>query len=89
MRHLPRLFSERKTQWLSAAFPLGKVNFLPLYPMTFHEFLIALGKKELVQLLKMQNWALITAMKSSYIDLLRRYYFIGGMPETVKTFVET
>lgn len=71
------------------SFPVGKVDFLPLYPMNFHEFLTALGKKELVQLLEMQDWALITAMKSSYIDLLRQYYFVGGMPEVVKTFVET
>ncbi|WP_373819952.1 ATP-binding protein [Glaesserella sp.] len=71
------------------SFPVGKVDFLPLYPMNFHEFLTALDKKELVQLLEMQDWALITAMKSSYIDLLRQYYFVGGMPEVVKTFVET
>ncbi|NEN75859.1 ATP-binding protein [Pelistega sp. NLN82] len=71
------------------SFPVGKVDFLPLYPMTFHEFLAALGKKDLVQLLEIQDWTLITNLKSSYIDLLRQYYFIGGMPEAVKTFVET
>lgn len=71
------------------SFPVGKVDFLPLYPMTFREFLTALGKKDLVQLLEMQDWALITAMKSRYIDLLRQYYFIGGMPEAVKVFIDT
>ncbi|KGQ43110.1 ATPase [Gallibacterium anatis] len=71
------------------SFPVGKVDFLPLYPMTFREFLTALGKKDLVQLLEMQDWALITAMKSRYIDLLRQYYFIGGMPEVVKVFIDT
>lgn len=70
------------------SFPVGKVDFLPLYPMDFHEFLTALGKVDLVQLLLMQDWALISAMKSHYIDLLRLYYFVGGMPEAVKTFVE-
>ncbi|AEC17088.1 ATP-binding protein [Gallibacterium anatis] len=71
------------------SFPVGKVDFLPLYPMTFREFLTALGKKDLVQLLEMQDWALITAMKSRYIDLLRQYYFIGGMPEAIKVFIDT
>lgn len=70
------------------SFPVGKVDFLPLYPMTFHEFLLALGKKDLVQLLEMQDWPLITTMKSRLIDLLRQYYFVGGMPEAVKNFVE-
>lgn len=71
------------------SFPVGKVDFLPLYPMTFQEFLLALGKKDWVQLLDMQDWDLITAMKTGYIDLLRQYYFVGGMPEAVNVFVET
>lgn len=71
------------------SFPVGKVDFLPLYPMDFHEFLTALGKQDLVQLLLLQDWALISAMKTSYIDLLRQYYFVGGMPEAVKVFIET
>ncbi|WP_249963404.1 ATP-binding protein [Histophilus somni] len=71
------------------SFPVGKVDFLPLYPMDFYEFLTALGKQDLVQLLELQDWTLISAMKSRYIDLLRQYYFVGGMPEAVKTFVQT
>ena len=62
---------------------------MPIYPMDFREFLLAKGKQDLVQLLEMRDWALINAMKSTYIDLLRQYYFVGGMPEAVKTFVET
>lgn len=71
------------------SFPVGKVDFLPLYPMDFHEFLTALGHQNLVQLLEMQDWSLITAMKSRYIELLRQYYFVGGMPEAVQTFIDT
>lgn len=71
------------------SFPVGKVDFLPLYPLDFHEFLTALGQSDLVQLLEMQDWALISAMKSRYIDLLRQYYFVGGMPEAVQTFIDT
>ena len=72
-----------------ASFPVGKVDFLPLYPMDFHEFLTALGKQDLVKLLELKDWSLITAMKTTYIDLLRLYYFVGGMPEAVKVFVDT
>ena len=71
------------------SFPVGKVDFLPLYPMDFHEFLTALGQQDLVQLLEMCNWPLIAAMKSRYIELLRQYYFVGGMPEAVQTFIDT
>lgn len=71
------------------SFPVGKVDFLPIYPMDFHEFLTALGKADLVELLKMQDWSLIGAMKTTYIDLLRQYYFVGGMPEAVQTLINT
>ncbi|WP_165008471.1 ATP-binding protein [Neisseria yangbaofengii] len=70
------------------SFPVGKVDFLPMYPMDFHEFLTVLGKQDLVELLNMQDWALIAAMKMTYIDLLRQYYFVGGMPEAVQTFID-
>ena len=71
------------------SFPVGKVDFLPLYPMDFHEFLRAMGKQDLVELLNLKDWPLISAMKSRYIELLRQYYFVGGMPEAVKVFIET
>ena len=71
------------------SFPVGKVGFLPLYPMDFHEFLRAMGKQDLVELLNLKDWPLISAMKSRYIELLRQYYFVGGMPEAVKVFIET
>lgn len=70
------------------SFPVGKVDFLPLYPLDFQEFLTALGKQDLVQL-ETQDRPLITAMKTSYIDLLHQYYFVGGMPEAVQTFIDT
>ncbi len=70
------------------SFPVGKVDFLDLYPMSFTEFLEANNQKQLVDLLQSQDWELIKAFKSKYIDLLRQYYFVGGMPEAVKTFSE-
>ena len=69
------------------SFPVGKVEFLNLYPMSFEEFLIAVGKEELVNLYKDKEYGLIGALKSEYISLLKTYYFVGGMPEAVAGFV--
>jgi predicted AAA+ superfamily ATPase len=68
------------------AFPVGKVDFLDLYPMSFGEFLLALNQKPLYDLLLSRDWLLITSFKSKYIELLKQYYFIGGMPEVVYSF---
>lgn len=69
------------------SFPVGKVDFLNLYPLSFPEFLEALNEQSLLKLLKNKDWKLITAFKSKFIQLLKQYYFIGGMPEVVASFV--
>ncbi|MCX6334871.1 MAG: ATP-binding protein [Bacteroidia bacterium] len=70
------------------SFPVGKVIFMDLYPLSFHEFLDALGEKTLIEILKTEDWKLITNYKSRYIDRLRQYYYVGGMPEAVLKFSE-
>ena len=70
------------------SFPVGKVDFMDLYPLSFTEFLNATGNENLVDLLKSGDWQLITSFKNKYIELLRYYYFIGGMPEAVQTFID-
>ena len=70
------------------SFPVGKVDFMDLYPLSFTEFLNATGNENLVDLLQSGDWQLITTFKNKYIELLRYYYFIGGMPEAVQTFVD-
>jgi hypothetical protein len=70
------------------SFPVGKVDFLNLYPLTFVEFLNAIGETRLVSLLLSNDWDLIKSFKTKYIDLLKHYYFVGGMPEVVKSFIE-
>ena len=70
------------------SFPVGKVHFLDLYPMSFAEFLYALGKDAYVDLLRKQDRAIIKTFKSQYIEWLRQYFFIGGMPEAVASFIE-
>jgi predicted AAA+ superfamily ATPase len=69
-----------------SSFPVGKVEFLDLYPLSFTEFLIAIEQKSLVSLLEDKNWELIKSFKEKYILLLKQYYFIGGMPEVVNEF---
>lgn len=73
----------------SASFPVGKIDFLDLHPMNFNEFLIATGNQALENLVGDQDFVLITNFKTSLIDLLRKYYFVGGMPEAVRVYVET
>ncbi|MDP4149194.1 MAG: ATP-binding protein [Bacteroidota bacterium] len=68
------------------SFPVGKVDFLDLHPLTFVEFLEALDEQPLVDLLKRQDWPLITQFRSRYIERLKQYYYIGGMPEAVYAF---
>ena len=70
------------------SFPVGKVDFLDLYPLSFPEFLRALGRQDLLDLLQKQDWALTNSFRSVYIDLLRQYYYIGGMPAAVVAFAE-
>ncbi len=68
------------------SFPVGKVEFLDLYPLSFMEFLIALEKQPLLDLIRTNDWRLIKDFKEKYIYLLRVYYYIGGMPEAVLSF---
>jgi len=71
------------------SFPVGKVDFMDLYPLNFLEFIQALGEQQLANLLQSMDFDMITGFKGKYIDLLKQYYYIGGMPEAVKTFAET
>jgi predicted AAA+ superfamily ATPase len=70
------------------SFPVGKVAFMNLHPFTFLEFLDAIGETALVDILHGGDWKLITVFKSKYIERLRQYYYIGGMPEAVLRFCE-
>ena len=70
------------------SFHVGKVDFLKLYPLSFKEFLIATDKERFAELLDKQDFGMITCFKQTYIDSLKQYYFIGGMPEAVQSFAE-
>lgn len=69
-------------------FPVGKVDRLFLYPLSFMEFLLALGNDILVEQIKNHNWEELNALLPTLIELLRQYYFTGGMPAVVRSYVE-
>ena len=68
-------------------FPVGKVDEIHLYPLSFEEFLMAFGKNVLVQQLKEHQWNQLQAITRVYMEVLRQYYYVGGMPEVVKEYV--
>ena len=70
------------------SFPVGKVDFLKLYPLSFKEFLMATDKERFAGLLDKQDFQMVTSFKQTYIDALKYYYFVGGMPEAVQSFAE-
>jgi len=71
------------------SFPVGKVDFLKLYPLSFKEFLMATNKEGFAELLDKRDFQMITSFKQTYIDSLKHYYFVGGMPEAVQSFAES
>lgn len=72
----------------NASFPVGKVDFLRLYPLSFAEFLENFNQLNLSQAIKDQNWQTIELFHDKLVELLRLYYFIGGMPEVVANYIQ-
>ena len=70
------------------SFPVGKVDFLKLYPLSFKEFLKAIGLEQFSELLDKKDYSMIKAFKQTYINALKQYFYIGGMPEVVASFVD-
>ena len=69
------------------SFPVGKVDSMDLYPLSFSEFLEATGNGRLLKLMQKQDYLMITAFKEKYIDLLKMYYYVGGMPAAVNAYL--
>ena len=70
------------------SFPVGKVDFLDLIPLSFFEFLEALGENELLKLLKSNDFDMITVFETKLKEYLKIYYYVGGMPEVVNAYIE-
>lgn len=70
------------------SFPVGKVDFLKLYPLSFGEFLVNIGQQQLFDQLQNKNWPVIESFHEKLVELLRLYYFLGGMPAVVVNYLE-
>lgn len=71
------------------SFPVGKVNELNVYPMNFQEFLLAKGETKACQLLQQRDFETTNLLHDKYVELLRQYYYVGGMPEVVREYITT
>ena len=69
-------------------FPVGKVSFMNLFPLSFEEFLLAMGEERFVELLNKKDFKTIKLFNNKYEKLLKQYCYVGGMPEIVQDFVE-
>jgi len=70
------------------SFPVGKVDFMKLYPMSFYEFLLALGEKGIADLFEKRDFVSLNFFNNKLINYLRYYLYVGGMPEVVEDFIE-
>ena len=70
-------------------FPVGKVDRLSLYPLSFNEFLKAMKKDILLEMIRSKNWEETNPLANQLIELLRQYYFTGGFPSAVQEYIET
>lgn len=70
------------------SFPVGKVDTMELNPLSFREFLLAMGENGLANLIDTMNIELLEAYHDKYVDWLKKYYYVGGMPEVVESFAE-
>lgn len=73
----------------AVSFPVGKVEFMDLYPLSFREFLNALGQSQLVTVLEKEDWELMSLFHNKLIEYLKIYYFVGGMPGVVMEYLDT
>lgn len=71
------------------SYPVGKVDYINVYPLNFAEFLLAKGEKEAYKLLRDKDYVTTNLLHEKYVDLLRQYFYVGGMPEVVKNYIQT
>lgn len=76
------------TMHSGSSFPVGKVDVIQVYPMNFNEFLQAVGQTKMASLLDDCDWDAIKALDARFVELLRLYYYVGGMPAVVKSFAD-
>lgn len=72
-----------------SSFPVGKVSFMELYPLPFSEFLTAIGQEPISKAIQEKDWPMLTLFRDKMVNFLKQYFFTGGMPEAVNTFIQT
>ncbi len=80
--------SARSENARRVSFPVGKVTFLDLYPLTFLEFLLSIGQNLLAESVQALDWPTLGAFHGQLNELLRIYLYVGGMPEVVRRYTE-
>ena len=70
------------------SFPVGKIQLLEMYPMSFLEFLDAIGNEELALLIRNADFQMMKVFRDKFILRLKQYFFLGGMPEVVQEYIE-
>ena len=70
------------------SFPVGKVDFMHLYPLDFSEFLCDIGKEQLAELIEADDYEMVNVNAPKYKELLKKYLYIGGMPEVVQSYID-
>ena len=71
------------------SFPVGKVDFIDLHPLSFTEFLMATGEQKLSEVLIQKDWATLHLFNNRLIEILRYYFYVGGLPEVVQTYIDS
>lgn len=69
-------------------FPVGKVDFVDLYPLNFVEFAKAMGEEQLIELVEKKDYKMMSIFKNRFETLLKQYCYIGGMPAVVMNFIK-
>lgn len=70
------------------SFPVGKVDTMEIHPMSYGEFLTAMGEETLASLITERDYSAVNTFSYRYIHWLKLYYYIGGMPEAVNDYAE-
>lgn len=69
-------------------FPVGKVSLMNLYPLSFLEYLQAVENEQIVSILQSDDWKMICSLKTTFIQRMKEYFYVGGMPQAVQSFID-
>ena len=68
------------------SFPVGKIDMIRIFPMNFEEFVLAMGQTNMLNILRQRDYSSMKSLEPQFRDMLRQYYFVGGMPAVVSAY---